>query len=325
MKKRGTALVLIGAIGVGGCSSSSGGGGPAPAADGGATASSTTVKLVQSPWDASRINVAIAKLLLTEQMGMTVQVTEIDEFQQWDPLASGAQDASLEVWPSGHAADIAKYIDTNQVENGGLLGPTGKISWYVPTYMLTTNPALATWEAYTVAANAQLFSTPETGDKGRFLNGDKSWTSYDSDIITNLKLDLQEVYAGSEDAELAELDSVYQKRGAILMYLWTPHAALAKYDLTPVQLPPYSDDCYAKSQSGGVACDYPADHLFKIMYPGLKVANPRAYQFLKNFAYTTRDQITLLSFVDNQKMSIDQAARSWVDQNPQVWHSWIPQ
>src|SRR5207302_1536762 len=113
----------------------------------------------------------------------------------------------------------------------GLLGPTGKISWYVPTYMLTTNPELGSWQAYKDATVAQKFATPETGTKGRFLNGDPSWTSYDKDIIKNLSLDLSEVWAGSEDAELAELDSVYNKRGAILLYLWSPHAALAKYDL----------------------------------------------------------------------------------------------
>jgi glycine betaine/proline transport system substrate-binding protein len=283
------------------------------------------VKLVQSPWDASRINVAVAQILLTEQMGMTVQVTEIDEFKQWDPIAAGDEHASLEVWPSGHAQDMANYIDTGKILNGGLLGPTGKISWYVPTYMLTTKPELASWQAYKDPTTAALFATPETGTKGRFLNGDQSWTSYDADIIKNLSLDLQEVWAGSEDAELAELDTVYNKRGAILMYLWTPHAALAKYDLTPVSLPPYSDQCYSQAASGGVACDYPADRLFKIFWPGLKDANPRAYAFLQAFSYTTKDQIDLLGLVDNQKMSIDQAARSWIQSNQRVWQAWIPQ
>src|SRR6266404_3223475 len=96
-------LAALAACGViAGCSSSDGGAPPGT----GSTASASTVKLVQSPWDASRINVAIAKILLSEQMGMTVEVTEIDEFKQWDPIAAGDQHASLEVWPSGHAADM---------------------------------------------------------------------------------------------------------------------------------------------------------------------------------------------------------------------------
>ena len=86
----------------------------------------TTVKLVQNPWDASRLDVAIADVLLTEQLGMTVTVTELDEYSQWQYFVTGDEHACLEVWPSGHMADIANYIQTGKVEDGGLLGPVGK-------------------------------------------------------------------------------------------------------------------------------------------------------------------------------------------------------
>jgi glycine betaine/proline transport system substrate-binding protein len=304
------------AVGAASCSSS-GETGPPPDA-------STTIRLVQSPWNASRLNVAVAAILLREQLGLHVEVTEIDEFKQWAPIAAGEQHASLEVWPSGHVADMQAYIDTGKVVNAGLLGPTGKISWYVPTYMLTTKPQLATWQAYKDPTLAGLFATPSTGTKGRFLNGDPTWTSYDAQIIANLGLDLELVWAGSEDAELAELDSLYTQQRPILLYLWTPHAALAKYDLTPIELPGYTDACWATAASGGVACDYPTDRLFKIAWPGLEAANPRAYALLTAFSYTTKDQIDLLALVDNQKLTIDQAARTWVDANDTVWGAWLP-
>jgi glycine betaine/proline transport system substrate-binding protein len=297
-----------------GCSGSSGPAAPPPP---------SAVRLVQNPWDASRLDAAICRILLTEQLGLTVQVTEVDEYAQWAPIASGQQDASLEVWPSGHAGDIHNYIDRGQVENGGPLGPVGKISWYVPTYLLTQNPKLADYRAYADPAVAQVFATPQTGSSGRFLSGDRTWTSYDADIIANLGLDLVVVYAGSEEAELAELDAVYKRRGYILLYLWTPHAALAKYDLTPVQLPPYTPDCYAKASQHGVACDYPPDNLFKIFSPRLRDDSPRAYALLRSFAYATKDQVQLLGLVD-RNMTIDQAARVWVDANAARWQLWVP-
>jgi glycine betaine/proline transport system substrate-binding protein len=287
---------------------------------------STKVKLVQNPWDASRLDVAIADILLTEQLGMTVTVTELGEYAQWAYLASGDEHACLEVWPSGHIEDAANYLQTARVENAGLLGPVGKISWYVPNYLLTGNPALASYEYFKSVANTAPFGTPETLPKGRLLSGDRSWTSYDADIIANLGLNLEEVFANSEQDELSILDQAYQNRDAILLYLWTPHAALAKYELTPVQLPAYSDACYATIPSGGVNCDYPPDHLFKVVWPGLQAANPRAYQFVKNFTLTSEDQITLLNLVDNAGYSIVQAARWWVDQpgNKVIWQTWIP-
>ncbi len=310
------ALGILAALAAAGCSGSK------PAA----SVSSTMVKLVQNPWDASRLDAAIADILLTEQLKMTVTVTETDEYAQWAYLATGDEHACLEVWPSGHLSDMTNYVDTSRVENAGELGPVGKISWYVPNYLLTGNPGLSSYEYFTSPTNTAPFVTADSHGKGRLLSGDPTWTSYDADIIKNLNLDLDEVFTGSEDLELEALAKAYANRDAILLYLWTPHDALAKYELTPVQLPPYSDACYATVPTGGVNCDYPPDHLFKVVWPGLQAANPRAYQFLKAFTLTSEDQITLLNLVDNAGYSIVQAARWWVDQpaNKLIWQAWIP-
>jgi glycine betaine/proline transport system substrate-binding protein len=299
-------------------------GGSSPAA----STAPMTVKLVQNPWDASRLDVAIADILLTEQLKMTVTVTELGEYTQWPYLAAGDEDACLEVWPSGHPSDMTNYVDTAKVEDLGELGPVGKISWYVPNYLLTGNPAVSSYEYFADVANTVPFETAPTerDQKGTLLSGDSSWTSYDAQIIKNLGLNLEEVFAGSEDQELQELDEMYQSRSPILLYLWTPHAALAKYELTPVQLPPYSDACYATIPTNGVNCDYPTDHLYKVAWPGLKTKNPRAYALLKNFTLTSEDQITLLNLVDNAGNSIVQAAQWWVSQpaNKLIWQKWIP-
>ena len=70
-----------------------------------------TIKLVENPWSGSQVNVAVAKILLEEKLGYPVEITSIDENAQWSALASGDLDASLEVWPSGHADNAALYID----------------------------------------------------------------------------------------------------------------------------------------------------------------------------------------------------------------------
>ena len=107
------------------------------------------------------------------------------------------------------------------------------------------------------------------------------------------------------------------------MYLWTPHWALTKYDLTEVALPPYSDACWAKAASGGIDCDYPPDQLFKIVWPGLATSAPSAYSFLTSFQYTTADQIALLTDVEGEGMSIDDAANAWISANTALWQSWL--
>lgn len=302
---------------------------PAPQAAGGgespsAPAEKITIKLAENPWTGAQVNVAVAKQLLEEQLGYTVEIVSIDENAQWPALANGDLSASLEVWPSGHAGNIAQYIDDQKVvENAGELGVVGRIGWYQPSYVVAAHPELATWEGFTNPELAGLFSTAETGAQGQFLSGDPSWVQYDESIVDNLGLDLQVVYAGSEEAILAALDSAYSREEPVLFYFWTPHSIHARYDLTRVALPDYSDECYAKADSGGVDCDYPADTLFKIVWAGLKEAAPDAYALLKNLNYSTEDQIAMIAAVEVDGKSPAEAAAEWIAANEGVWKGWV--
>lgn len=288
------------------------------------SADKMTIKLAENAWSASQLNVAVAKILLEEQLGYPVEVVSIDENVQWPALASGELHASLEVWPSGHAANVTEYIDTQKtVENGGPLGVVGKIGWYTPSYMLERDPDLATWEGLAKPENAAAYATAETGDKGQFLAGDPSFVQYDEQIISNLGLDFQVVYAGSEEAILSGVDSAISREEPVLFYFWTPHSVHAKYDLTEVKLPEYSAECYAKIPDNGVDCDYPADELFKIFWGGLKDVAPDAYALLKNMNYTTEDQIQMIAAVELEGKSLEEAARAWLDANQATWQGWL--
>lgn len=297
-----------------------------PASDSAASAGeAVTIKLAVNPWSASELNVAVASILLQEQLGYRVETVAVAEQAQWPAIAAGELHASLEVWPSGHMANVAEYIEKQQVvENGGLLGPVGRIGWYLPTYLLTDHPDVATAEGLANPETAALFATAETGDKGQLLFGDPSWVTYEADIIANLGLNFQIVQAGSEEAILSALDAAYSRQDPILFYFWTPHSIHAKYDLTRVALPDYSEECYAKADSGGVDCDYPPDELFKIFWPGLQTAAPDAYTLLKNMNYTTEDQISMIAAVELEGAAVEDAARAWIDANTTTWQAWLP-
>jgi glycine betaine/proline transport system substrate-binding protein len=285
-----------------------------------------TIKLAVNPWSASALNVAVARILLEEKLGYPVEEVPIAEQAQWAALAAGDLHASLEVWPSGHMANVAEYIEKQQlVEDGGLLGPVGRIGWYMPSYLVAEKPELATWEGLAVPENAGLFATAETGDQGQLLFGDPSWVTYEADIIENLNLNFQIVQAGSEEAILSSLDAAYSRQDPILFYFWTPHSIHAKYELTRVALPEYSEECYAEAESGGVACDYPSDNLFKIFWPGLAEAAPDAYAMLKKMNYPTEDQIGMIAAVELEGQSVEEAAQAWVDANEETWSAWLSQ
>jgi glycine betaine/proline transport system substrate-binding protein len=316
-----TAAALVCLIATTTCTSSSSEGTPDPSAG----KEPVTIKLAQNDWLSAKLDDAIAKLLLEEQLHLKVELTNIDTNEQWPAIAHGTLHASLEVWTSGHGDHFEQYVAQEKtVENGGPLGPVAKKGFYFPSYLLSQYPDLAKWTGLTSEGGAaKIFRTSDSGDKGRLLSGDPSWVNYHDQIIDNLHLELVTRYAGSEDAEVAALIAAYDQRAPILIYFWLPHWAFNRYDLTAVELPSYSDACYARAPTKGVDCDYPAEALTKIIWPGLKDLEPRAYAFLHKLSISTAAQIDLMARVKIDGLSIDGAAREWIDANRGIWQTWL--
>jgi glycine betaine/proline transport system substrate-binding protein len=285
--------------------------------------SGTTINLAISPWTGSDANVAVAQVLLQDKLGYTVKTTKIDEYAQFPALANGQLSATLEVWPSGHAKDHKKFIEGNNgVVDGGPLGVVGQIGWWIPTYLLTDHPELATWEG--LKTDAGMFKTAESGSAGQILDGDPSFVTFDQPIADNLGLNLKVVYGGSEAAELSALDAAYQKQAPILMYFWTPHWAQSKYELTMVELPAVSPACEAAAagDTSKYACAYPEDDLYKAFNSDLQTNAPAAFAFLSAMSYTNDDQNSIALDINNG-MTPEAAAQKWIDANPDVWQPWV--
>ena len=285
--------------------------------------SGTTIKLAISPWEGSAANVAIAKVLLESKLGYSVKTTNIDEYAQFPALANGTLDATLEVWPSGHAKDYSKYIaGNNGVVDGGKLGVIGQIGWWIPTYLVDAHPELASWQG--LKTDASMFQTTESGSAGQILDGDPSYVTFDQAIADNLGLNLKVVYGGSEQAELTALNTAYQKQDPILLYFWTPHWAQSKYKLTMIKLPAVTQACTdaAANDPTKYACAYPQDDLYKAFNQDLQSNAPAAFAFLSAMSYTNDAQNSVALDIHNG-MSPDAAAQKWIDANPTVWQPWV--
>jgi glycine betaine/proline transport system substrate-binding protein len=272
-------------------------------------------------------NANVAKVLMEDQMGCTVELQEVNETAQFPGMADGSIDATLEVWPSGHFDDRENYIDgAGTVVDGGELGIIGNIGWFMPKYVVDQYPEFATWEGF--EDNADVFATAETGDKGRFLGADTTYSIYDEAIIESLGLDLEVVYSGGETQSLTALDRAVQNEEPILMYWWTPQWANAKYDLVEVELPPFSDECEQIAaddpKAVGYDCDYAEDVLYKAFSSQLEEKDAAAFAFFSNFQWTEDDQNGVALEIQ-EGTDPEEAAQTWIDANEDVWSAWLPQ
>jgi glycine betaine/proline transport system substrate-binding protein len=304
-------LVVVGSLLAAACGSdnnSSGGG-------------TETIRIARNNWTASAIDVEIVKQLIEKQLGNPVEIVDIDENAMFAGLSSGELDANVELWPSGISADEQAYIDDGSVVNMGELGAVGKIGWFVPQYAIDKYPSLATWEGLKDPAVAKAFSTAATGSNGRFLGMDPSFSQYDEQIITNLALPFTVQYSGSEAATQAEIQSRAALEEPILMYYWTPSAAVGKYNLKNVALPAPTGDC-AKDPA---TCDgdYPEDILVKVASAKLESKDAKVFSFIKNFTLTTDDQLGLLPAVELDKRDAADVAAEWIAANESVWSAWF--
>lgn len=326
------ALVLATAMALAACgggetaaTTASGDGGTdttAPSDDGDGAGEGAAISLAVNPWTASALNVEVAKIIIEENLGNTVEIVSIDENTMFTGMSDGTLDAALEIWPSGIADDEQAFFDDGSVVNIGELGAVGKIGWFIPSYVIDENPDLATWEGYQDPEVAEMFATAETGDQGRFLGTDPSYSQYDEAIIENLDLPFQVVFSGSEPATVAELDTRFANEEPILMYWWTPTAAVAKYDLVNVTLPEYNEECYA--DPAAIDCDYPEDILIKAASAMLEEKDPDVWTFLNNFTITTDDQLSMLPAVEIDGRDAAEVAAEWVEENEDVWSAWLP-
>ena len=298
-------------------------------------AQADTIRLAENDWTGQLVDINLAKVILTEEMGLDVELVFADYTGQWAALATGDLDVAMEIWPSFSFDAHEEWIDEKgKVEVIGELGVIGSSGWFVPTYMIEGDPErgiepmtpdLKTYED--INKYIDVFKRPETGDKGFCIDAVPSWEIRNEERIAGLGVNLVNVYAGTEGALVAEIESAYKKGEPLFICdMWKPHWVQAAYDLTEIELPPYSDECYGIGglEPGDFACDFPDEMLYNVARVGFKDEHPEAYAFFKNMRLTTEQQQEMLLMVDVDGMSVEDAVRKWMADNEEVWRAWIP-
>ncbi|GAB2777951.1 ABC transporter substrate-binding protein [Streptomyces chlorus] len=278
-----------------------------------------TVTLSVQSWVGAQANVAVAQYLLEQELGYRVDTVQVDEVPAWDALSQGRVDAILEDW--GHPDQEQRYVeDKKTITPGGDLGVTGHIGWFVPTYFAKKHPDITDWK--NLNKYADQFRTAESGGKGQLIDGSPAYLTNDKALVKNLKLDFKVVFAGSEAAQITQIQQFAKEKKPFLSYWYTPQWLSAKVPMTEVKLPEYEEGCDADPAK--VACAYPHTPLQKYLNADFAQDGGDAAGFLKKFQWTTEDQNEVSLMIAEQRMAPQEAARKWVDDNEPTWRVWLP-
>ncbi|MFI2779799.1 ABC transporter substrate-binding protein [Streptomyces sp. ALB3] len=278
-----------------------------------------TVTLSVQSWVGAQANVAVAQKILAEKLGYRVDLVQTDEVPAWDALSQGRVDAILEDW--GHPDQEQLYVkDKKTIVPGGDLGVTGHIGWYVPKYWADEHPDVTDWR--NLDKYADELRTPESGDKGQLMDGSPSYVTNDKALVKNLGLDYKVVFAGSEAAQITQIQQFAKEKKPFLSYWYQPQWLFNEVPMVEVELPEYSDACAAKDPAD-IDCAYPRTPLQKYLNADFSERGGDAAAFLKKFKWSEQDQNEVSESIASQRLTPDEAASRWIEKHPDTWKKWL--
>jgi glycine betaine/proline transport system substrate-binding protein len=195
-----------------------------------------------------------------------------------------------------------------------------------PAYVEEMCPGLPNWEA--LNGCAEIFATPETLPKGRFLDYPADWGTTNVDRIAALGLNLVSVPAGSEGALVAEIKSAVSRKEPLVVQFWKPHWLHASIDMKIVALPTYAKGCHDDPSWGlnpdaTYDCDWERGYIKKMIWSGMKDKWPAAYRLLQNYTLTNEDQIPMMKAIDIDGRDLVEVVSEWVEANEARWKPWV--
>ncbi len=283
------------------------------------------IKLTTHDWTGQIVTTTIMGEVL-KKAGYNIEYVQADYIAQFAGLKTGDLHVAMEIWETTGRDAMDEAFATGKVVNMGETGMEAIEEWWYPAYMEEVCPGLPDWKALNECAEE--FSTPETAPLGRYLGGPVTWGGYDDERVEALGMDFEVVHAGTDAALFAELESAYQRKAPIVLWLYSPHWAPAKYKGDFVKFPAYTPECYSDPAWGSNTdsaydCGKPTGPIWKVAWEGVEKKWPGAAQAIKHFNVSNADMGDMVGKVDLDGAKIDAVVADWLKANEAEWSSWI--
>lgn len=264
---------------------------------------------------------------LFEKMGNEVEYVTTDSQAVYESMRSGDVTLEMEVWEGAFGASYTAALEAGGIVEAGEHVAETREDWWYPEWTKEACPGLPDWEALNECAD--VFATPETGDKGRFLGGPVDWLKHDQERVDALGMNFSVVNAGSAAALWAEIEAAEAAKTPIVLFNWTPNFAEAVWPGEFVEFPKWEEGCNEDPSVGPnpdvtYDCGNPANGYMKIAaWDGMEEKWPAAFGTLQQISFTNAQIAEMAKLVDIDEMEPEDAATAWLEGNPDVWSAWV--
>ena len=258
-----------------------------------------------------------------ESMGNKVEYVSADTQAVYESIRNGDVTISHEVWQSTFGKSFYAAMAKGGLIDAGTHAAMTLEEVGVPQWVIDKNlcPGLPDYKALLKCAD--VFATPDSGGKGRILEGPQSWHGQEyPDRVEALLGDKWVVkFAGSADALWAD-DVAAKKEGrATLTFNWTPNFTDAE-GFVFIEWPPYYLGC-RKQDGGDSKCGSPKGWLKKAANYKFPKTHPAAYMAFSRMSFTAGMIGEMAALVDIHKMSHADAGKKWLADNEKIWKPMI--
>lgn len=285
-------------------------------------------------WDTALVNNRIAQFILENGWGYDTEAIPGETITLLQGLINGDVDIYMEVTVGQQPAYPPAVEDGSVIDLG--LNFDGVVQeWYVPTYVIEGDeergiepmaPDLRS--VADLPKYADLFEDPEDPSKGRFFDCIAGWECEKIDEAKFEAYGLNDHYnrflPGSGAALATSLVSAYERGEPWLGYYWAPTWIYAQLDLTPLEEPEYTDECWDQILSGDEGCAYPETSYNIAVNPEFADAAPEVIEFLETWQLSIDDVSGFLLMMQEEDLDHEQTALAFLNNRDDLWTEWVP-
>ncbi len=295
------------------------------AAPGTASADCGEVSITEMNWASSQIITEVAKFLMEQGYGCTIEKVPSATTTSVASLAeNGEPDLVTELWLNSTGDVYAKLEAEGKVSRlAEVISPGGLEGWWVPAYLAEAHPELATIEG--VLANPGLVG-------GRFNNCPDGWGCriVNDNLVKALGVEAAgiEVFNhGSGETLATSIAAAYEDKEPWFGYYWGPTALLGKYEMVKVALGDIDTEVHSANQNKDNAnpgvSDFPPAPVLTVATAALAEREPEIAELMGNVSFEVGLLSGILAWQEEKGASAEEAAVYFLSTRSDVWSQWI--
>ena len=285
-------------------------------------------------WDSAQLHNEIAGYILREGFGCEFTDIPGSTVPMVQGLVRGDIDINMEIWFNTAPELWHEAVASGDVLDLGRNMDGAEHSFLVPRYVIEGDaergiePMAPDLRSVSdLPRYAELFKDPEEPDKGRYYNCIIGWqcelVNNDKFVTYGLEKYFTNFRPGTGAALASSLAAAYEKGEPWLGYYWGPTWVLGTFDMVVLAEPEYTDACWVDGDHG---CAFPASIVnISVSKEFAEAASAEMLDFLRAFGLGQDRVSKLLAFMRANEADAAEAARYFLENEPEVWTAWLPE